>query len=224
MPWHGLGAVRTMSLRVLDRRVPGERLGTQMTVYVVRHGEAVGNREGRFLGQVDPPLTETGIEQARRQGAALKGLGITRILSSDLVRAYTTASIIGEALDLPAESTAALREVSHGVIDGWLSGDIQASEHGPAREKDKYNYRPPGGESYADIEARILSALPPPCQPPMLLVTHLGPMRVMLHRFCGYAQMDAASATIGHDGILALARTGASWSGSWPAPRPTARP
>jgi probable phosphoglycerate mutase len=210
-----------MSLRVPDQQVSGESLGAQMTVYVVRHGEAVGNREGRFLGQVDPPLTEAGCEQAHKQGAALKGLGIARILSSDLVRAVATASIIGEALDLPVESTAALREVSHGVIDGWLSSDIQASEHGPARDKDKYNYRPPGGESYADIEARILSVLTPPCEQPMLLVTHLGPMRVMLHRLCGYTQMDAVSAKIGHDGILALTRSGASWSGAFlrgPAP------
>ena len=186
-----------------------------MTVYVVRHGEAEGNREGRFLGQVDPPLTQPGKEQARRLGDALTGLGIARILSSDLVRAYTTASIIAEALSLPVHSTPALREVSHGVIDGWLSSDIQNSKYGPARDKDKYIYRPPDGESYADIEARILSVLTPPCEQPMLLVTHLGPMRVMLHRLCGHSQMDAASAKIGHGEILALTRTGASWSGSF---------
>jgi len=186
-----------------------------MTLYVVRHGEAEGNREGRFLGQVDPPLTETGKEQARRQGAALKGLGIARILSSDLVRARTTASIIAETLGLPIESTSALREVSHGVIDGWLSSDIQNSKYGPARDKDKYNYRPPGGESYADIEARILSVLNPPPELPTLLVTHLGPMRVMLHRLCGYSQANAVGANIGHDEILGLTNSDASWSGEF---------
>ena len=186
-----------------------------MTLYVVRHGEAEGNREGRFLGQVDPPLTETGKEQARRQGAALKGLGIARILSSDLVRSRTTASIIAETLGLPIESTSALREVSHGVIDGWLSSDIQNSKYGPARDKDKYNYRPPGGESYADIEARILSVLNPPPELPTLLVTHLGPMRVMLHRLCGYSQANAVGANIGHDEILGLTNSDASWSGEF---------
>jgi probable phosphoglycerate mutase len=189
-----------------------------MIVYVVRHGEAEGNREGRFLGQVDPPLTDRGREQARRQGAALKDLGIARILSSDLVRAFTTASLIGEALDLKVGSTPLLREVNHGVIDGWLASEISKSEYGPARDKDKYNYRPPGGESYADIEARILSAFPSPNESPALLVTHLGPLRVMLHQFCGYTQTDAASVKIGHDAILALTSTGASWSGFWPTP------
>jgi probable phosphoglycerate mutase len=186
-----------------------------MIVYVVRHGEAEGNREGRFLGQVNPPLTDTGREQARRQGLALQGLGITRILASDLVRAFTTASLIGEALDLKVESTPLLREVNHGVIDGWLASEISASEYGPARDKDKYHYRPPRGESYADIETRILSVLTPSNEEPMLLVTHLGPLRVLLHCLCGYSPTAAASAKIGHDAILALNKTDAGWSGKF---------
>ncbi len=189
-----------------------------MIVYVVRHGEAEGNREGRFLGQVDPQLTDRGREQAKRQGNALKGLGIARILSSDLVRAFTTASIIGEALNLPVEPTAALREVNHGVIDGWLASDIRNSEYGRARDKDKYNYCPPGGESYVGIEARILGVLDAPQTQPLLIVTHMGPMRVMLHRLCGYSQADAVGAKIAHDEILTLTKNGTSWSGSRSAP------
>lgn len=186
-----------------------------MIVYVVRHGEAEGNKEGRFLGQVDPPLTDRGRKQAHRQGAALKGLGIARILSSDLLRAHTTASIIAEALGLTVETTPGLREVNHGVIDGWLASEISNSEYGPARDSDKYNYRPPGGESYALIEQRILDVLTTLPERPTLLVTHLGPMRVMLHRLCGFSQGDAASAKIGHDEILALTNTGARWSGTF---------
>lgn len=186
-----------------------------MITYVVRHGEAEGNREGRFLGQVNPPLTETGREQARRQGQRLKGLGIERIVASDLMRAHTTAAIIGEELGLPVRITPQLREVNHGVIDGWMAADINASDYGRAREADRYNYRPPEGESYKDIESRILSALvpPPPC--PTLLVTHLGPMRVLLHRLCGHAEAEAAGAKIGHDAILALTAIGESWSGKF---------
>lgn len=186
-----------------------------MITYVVRHGEAEGNREGRFLGQVNPPLMQTGREQARRQGQALKGLGIERILASDLVRAHTTAAIIGEELGLPVHVTPLLREVNHGVIDGWMAADINASEYGREREADRYNYRPPEGESYRDIETRILSTLTPPPKSQTLLVTHLGPMRVLLHRLCGYTEVDAASAKIGHDAILALTITGANWSGAF---------
>lgn len=186
-----------------------------MIIYVARHGEAEGNREGRFLGHVNPPLTETGRQQARRAGDALKRLGIERILASDLLRAHTTALIIGEELGLPVHTTPLLREVNHGVIDGWMAADIAASEHGRAREADRYNYRPPEGESYKDIESRILSTLSPPPECPTLLVTHLGPMRVLLHRLCGYAEAEAAGAKIGHDAILALTAVSESWSGKF---------
>ncbi|MDE2184695.1 MAG: histidine phosphatase family protein [Alphaproteobacteria bacterium] len=186
-----------------------------MKVYVVRHGEAEGNQEGRYLGHIDSPLTEVGRQQALRQSEVLKGLGIARILSSDLMRARATASIIADAMGLPVLSTSALREANHGVIDGCLASDIRKSEYGRARKKDKYNYRPPGGESCADIEARVLSVLMPPPDQTSLLVTHLGPMRVMLHRLGGLSQGDAVGAKIGHEAILALTSTGASWSGTF---------
>lgn len=182
-----------------------------MIVYVARHGEAEGNREGRFLGQVNPPLTERGREQARRMGEALKTAGIEQIRASDLDRAFTTASIIGGIIGLPVERTEALREVDHGVIDGWTSEAIMASEYGPAREKDKYNYAPPQGESYKSIEARILSELTPLPSRLTLLVTHLGPMRVLLHKLGGLSQAEATGAKIGHNNILVLENDGRGW-------------
>jgi broad specificity phosphatase PhoE len=184
-----------------------------MIVYVVRHGEAEGNREGRFLGQVNPPLTERGREHARRMGEALKGRGIERIRASDLDRAFTTASIIGGIIGLAAEPTPALREVNHGVIDGWTAEAIMASPYGPARERDKYNYAPPGGESYKGIEARILGVLDPLPAAPTLLVTHLGPMRVLLHCLGGVSEAEATGAKIGHDEMLILSHDGGHWRG-----------
>jgi probable phosphoglycerate mutase len=182
-----------------------------MIVYVVRHGEAEGNREGRFLGQVNPPLTERGRGHARKMGEALQGLGITRIRASDLDRAFTTASLIGEIIGVAVERSAALREVNHGVIDGWTAEDILASEYGQAREKDKYNYAPPEGESYRGIEGRILSELSPPPAETTLIVTHLGPMRVLLHCLGGLSQLEATGAKIGHDEMLILENSGGQW-------------
>jgi len=199
-----------------------------MIVYVVRHGEAEGNREGRFLGHVNPPLTERGREQARKMGKALKGLGIERIRASDLTRAFTTASVIGEILGLSVETTPALREVNHGVMDGWTAQAIMASEYGPAREKDKYNFQPPGGESYKSIEFRILSELTPPPPVPTLLVTHLGPMRVLLHCLGGASQSETTGAKIGHDEMLILRNNSGQWHGKRhciaDAPSQTRRP
>jgi probable phosphoglycerate mutase len=182
-----------------------------MIVYVIRHGEAEGNREGRFLGQVNPPLTERGREQARKMGQALANLGIARIRASDLDRAFTTAAIVAETLRLPVERTAALREVNHGVIDGWTADAILASEYGVARERDKYNYAPPAGESYKSIETRILSELDPLPAETSLLVTHLGPMRVLLHRLGGLTEAAATGAKVGHDEMLILENRAGAW-------------
>lgn len=192
-----------------------------MIVYVVRHGEAEGNREGRFLGQVNPPLTDRGREHARRMGEALKGFGIERICASDLDRAFTTATIIGGIIGVSVERTPALREVNHGVIDGWTAEAILASEYGQAREKDKYNYAPPNGESYKGIEGRILSTLDPLPTVPTLLVTHLGPMRVLLHRLGGVSEADATGAKIGHDEMLILRNDDGQWHGERRGVSPT---
>jgi broad specificity phosphatase PhoE len=187
--------------------------GKRVILYVIRHGEAEGNREGRFLGQIDPPLTETGRQQARRMAGFLSGLGIRQILASDLSRAAETAGIVGAAIGLPVRRIPALREVNHGVIDGWTAAAIRASVYGREREKDKYNYRPPRGESYRDIEARILSVVAALAEEPSLIVTHMGPMRVLLHRLCGYDERRATATQIGHEQVLRLTGAGAQWSG-----------
>jgi broad specificity phosphatase PhoE len=183
-----------------------------MIIYVVRHGEAEGNREGRYLGHVNPPLTDRGREHARRMGEALKGRGIERIRAGDLDRAFTTATIIGGIIGVPVEATPALRELNFGVIDGWMSDAIKASEYGKARDKDKYHYAPPGGESYKGIEGRILGVLDPLPSVPTLLVTHLGPMRVLLHCLAGASEAEATDAMIGHDEMLILRYDG-HWRG-----------
>lgn len=184
-----------------------------MRIYVIRHGQAVGNAEGRFLGHVDPPLTAEGQAQARRMAAALVDRGITHIQASDLTRAFATAQAVGDRLGLPVVRNPALREVNHGVLDGLTATEVRASPYGQAREMDKYGYAPPAGESYRQIEARLLpvvSGAPDGC----LLVTHLGPMRVLLHCLCGYDEIAATEAKIGHERVLVLERSGTGWQGT----------
>ena len=59
---------------------------------VVRHGEAVGNREHRFIGQSDVPLTADGVMQVGHLTQRLSQIGITRVVSSDLQRAAHTVA------------------------------------------------------------------------------------------------------------------------------------
>lgn len=67
-----------------------------MLIFLVRHGQTDWNLEGRFQGQVDIPLNENGVLQAREAGKALKGFGLARVVSSPLRRARVTGELIAQ--------------------------------------------------------------------------------------------------------------------------------
>ena len=64
------------------------------TLYLVRHGETEWNKTGIVMGQLDSPLTEAGLGQAKTTAQELKGVNFDAIFSSDLHRAHKTAEII----------------------------------------------------------------------------------------------------------------------------------
>src|SRR5579871_2742078 len=78
-----------------------------ITLYLARHGETEANRQKRFSGRLDTPLTDTGRAQARAVGEILKReVGLRPSLafvSSPLQRARTTMEIVRAVLDLPPE-------------------------------------------------------------------------------------------------------------------------
>lgn len=67
--------------------------------YFIRHGETDWNRDKRIMGQMDIPLNETGVAQARSARNLLKELNIQHIYTSPLLRAYQTAQILNEEIN-----------------------------------------------------------------------------------------------------------------------------
>jgi len=63
-------------------------------IYVVRHGQTDWNLEGRYAGQIDVELNETGINQAKKIRDDLRIVKFDKVFSSPLNRAYKTAEII----------------------------------------------------------------------------------------------------------------------------------
>ena len=101
---------------------------------LVRHGLTDWNREGRFQGHLDPPLSDDGREQARliatRLAASAKEPA-RRIVSSPLLRALETAEIIAEALGLPTDKVvrdARLRELGQGAWEGRTHAELAVSD------------------------------------------------------------------------------------------------
>jgi broad specificity phosphatase PhoE len=157
----------------MERRGPGPDV-----LWLVRHGESLGNvadaeapRPGGVRLELDVrdpdvELSDTGRAQARALGRHLAGLPAderpTVVLSSPFARARRTAELAVEELDLPVRLDERLRERDFGAFDGMTGAGIREQFPEEARRREllgKFYYRPPGGESWADVALRIRSVL-----------------------------------------------------------------
>lgn len=128
---------------------------------LIRHGQTDWNLEGRYQGQSDVALNATGRAQARALSQILKHQPFAALYASDLIRARETAEIIGEILSLPVQLEPGLREIHQGEWEGQLSETIIARYEGLFRERllDPAHTRPPGGETVAEVAARVWAVL-----------------------------------------------------------------
>lgn len=159
-------------------------------ICLIRHGETTWNREGRWQGHADPELTLTGVEQARRLAEALAteqaARPWTRLYSSDLVRARSTASWIADVLGLELAVEPRLRELDVGAWSGLTRAEIAARDEATLRafESGAPDVRPGGGETRIEIRERSHAFV---CElarwhagERVLVVTHLGVIRALV--------------------------------------------
>jgi len=131
------------------------------TLILVRHGQTVWNREERWQGQKDSPLTALGQEQAARMAERLASLKIGALYSSDLGRARQTAEIIAGRLGLSVTLREDLRERSYGVLEGKTNREAAASEGSwfLTWNADHLRQSPPAGETEQVLRERVVEAL-----------------------------------------------------------------
>ena len=122
-------------------------------VLLLRHARSVWNEEGRWQGQADPPLSDLGAAQAKRVGDGLKPFDL--VVSSDLERARRTAELL--ARRQPDIVEAGLREFDVGDWSGLTRQEIVHGWPGELADFDAGRLdHPPGGETRAQFEARVL--------------------------------------------------------------------
>lgn len=130
------------------------------TLYLMRHGQTEFNVRKLVQGHCDAPLTELGVEQARRAAAWYRAHGVTpaRLASSPLGRAHRTLDIVIEEnpgfAALPRTDEDGLMERCYGIYEGrpmsefpvnpWEPGDALVAE---------------GGDSEESARARMVGAL-----------------------------------------------------------------
>ena len=130
-------------------------------IILVRHGETDWNKEGRFQGQIDIPLNETGKNQAQKASNFLKSIDFNKAYSSSMSRPLETAKIIlGKKSNLSILKIDELSEISHGLWEGKLEKEIKTTW---PEMLDKWHQEPenvimPEGESIEDVSKRSLNA------------------------------------------------------------------
>jgi probable phosphoglycerate mutase len=157
-----------------------------MKLYFVRHGESEANLLWEFSNRgFKHGLTVRGIEQAEVLARNLRGVTFSQVYTSPIKRAYQTAEILSEALDIPMEVTDALREFDCGVLEGksdlesWAIFDRIFEQW----QQGQWDECIPEGESYLQIQARFLPFIDEITQnrkdKNILLVGHGGTYRCM---------------------------------------------
>ncbi|HEX8137851.1 MAG TPA: histidine phosphatase family protein [Pyrinomonadaceae bacterium] len=122
-------------------------------VLLIRHGQSLGNAEGRFGGHTSTPLSERGRRQAEATAEALCSEPLSAIYSSDLPRAIETAMPLARLTGLEVHLTEAFRERSVGVMEG-LTFEEAAAQHPEqyaALIRRDFEHVLLGGESYRQM-------------------------------------------------------------------------
>lgn len=125
---------------------------------LVRHGRTHANAGGLLQGHIDNPLDPVGLDQASQLGPALERIGtIDRIVASPLTRAQQTAGAIASHAGLEIETDGRWIELDYGDYDGRPMSSIDAATWSTWRSDP--HFRPPGGETMAELENRVRAAL-----------------------------------------------------------------
>jgi broad specificity phosphatase PhoE len=128
------------------------RHGSAVRLLLLRHGESTWNAAGRWQGRADPPLSTTGVAQARAAAPALTG--IDAVWCSDLIRARQTAELCAPAgVTVHADPRLAERDV--GRWTGLNRATIEDRYPGWLTE----GRRPDGWEPDESVAARAWRAL-----------------------------------------------------------------
>ena len=92
--------------------------------YFIRHGQTDWNIENKIMGQIDIPLNEVGLEQAKVVAQKIAHLKISHIVSSPLKRALQTSEIIAANINKPIAIVDELKQNYLGILEGRNKAEL----------------------------------------------------------------------------------------------------
>jgi broad specificity phosphatase PhoE len=158
-------------------------------VYLARHGETEANLAHRYAGRGTEGLTPRGRLQAEALSQAISGRGVGDIWTSDVNRARETAQLLARRLGVAVKVDARLTELNMGPWEGLTESEV--ARRYPAEYR-LWLERPDeleiaGRETLLEVAERVHAAVAEASAhpDPILLVTHVAPVRVAVLRTLG---------------------------------------
>lgn len=184
---------------------------------LIRHGETQWNQQGIYQGQKDSPLTAVGIYQAQALGRRLKNQQIDQLYSSDLGRAYQTATAIAANTGHSIITDTGLRERHYGIFQGQNKTTIstQFPEEYAYYTSDNPQYTIPGGESNQTFSDRVICCLdtlaaqhPDQC---LAVVSHGGVLAAIFHYILTIPYTSPRRFTLANTSYNCITRQDTGW-------------
>jgi broad specificity phosphatase PhoE len=177
-------------------------------LYFVRHGETDFNVAQRLQGQYQTSLNAHGRQQAAFSGDLLQTLlardrlaaGDLAYVSSPLNRARESMEIVRATLGLDRggyDTDDRLMEISYGSWEGLTLPEVERREPGvlARRDRDKWDFAPPAGESYRDVAKRVAEWYASVTRD-TVVVAHGGVARVLMANFHVLSDQSATHAEV----------------------------
>jgi len=154
-------------------------------LYLLRHGRIDWPEADCFIGQTDASLNLEGRRQAGAWRSEIGQVKFSAVWSSDLRRTAETAAIIFSGRKVNVRNCRDLREIQLGRWEGMPR--IRVREELPdlwaARGMDLADFKPPGGESFRELQHRVVrrvKQIAAETAGAVCIVTHAGVIRVLI--------------------------------------------
>lgn len=164
-------------------------------IVLVRHGSTDANAAGSFLSTGDPPLNDAGRAQCDRAREAVARAGVTACLVSPMRRCLQSLAILAPGVSYEVRDE--LREIDFGDWEGRTIDELRVEqpEAVDARRRDPVHFKPPAGESFADVAERLAPlARTMRARSGLLIVSHRGTLGV-LERLLRELPLDSPDVT-----------------------------
>ena len=179
-------------------------------LFLTRHGESEWNVLKKIQGQQNVALTDWGRSQARLIGERLIDERIHSIFSSDLDRAYDTARIIADILNIDVHPMPELREINFGKWEGVSYEDMNtiSSEEILTWRKTPEKLNVDGAETLKELQTRAMSAvdkiMDTSDRADILLVSHSATLKTIILKLLDMKLSNFKNITLNNAGLTII--------------------